>query len=173
MPTNIEVKAVLADPAQAEMVALQLSGGAPQILAQTDVFFACDSARLKLRILAPDHGELIRYQRTDIAAARPSHYSIARTSDPTALRDILSRTLGETGTVSKTRRLFLIGQTRVHLDNVAGLGDFLELEVVLRPGQSVDEANLVLNSLLTQFGIKPDQFKAQAYIDMLRARSSL
>jgi adenylate cyclase class IV len=50
--------------------------------------------------------------------------------------DILTKTLGTTGVVTKTRNLYRVGQTRIHIDQVQGLGDFLELEVVLRPEQS-------------------------------------
>ena len=78
MPSNIEIKAVLSNRAAAEAVAARLSGAPPQTLQQEDFFFHCDGARLKLRVLRPDHGELIRYERDDIADARRSRYFIAR-----------------------------------------------------------------------------------------------
>jgi adenylate cyclase class IV len=61
---------------------------------------------------------LIRYQRETVPDARCSHYSIARTSDPEILLEILTNTLGRTGTVKKTRTLYLVGQTRTHIDQV-------------------------------------------------------
>lgn len=45
------------------------------------------------------------------------------------LRDILTISNGILGVVKKTRRLFMIDQTRIHIDDVQGLGSFLELEV--------------------------------------------
>ena len=52
-------------------------------------------------------------------------------ADPTALREALAHALGVARQVAKTRHLLLLGRTRIHLDHVEGLGDFLELEVVL------------------------------------------
>jgi predicted adenylyl cyclase CyaB len=167
MPSNVEIKAKLADREQVERIAKELSDSGPHLIQQEDIFFRCEGARLKLRILAPDQGELIRYQRDNLAAARTSLYFIARTADPQILLDILTRTLGTIGTVKKLRRLYLIGQTRVHLDQVEGLGDFLELEVVLRSGQEESEGRRTANHLLTKFGIGQDQFVADAYVDLL------
>jgi predicted adenylyl cyclase CyaB len=123
--------------------------------------------RLKLRILDAGHGELIEYTRADEAGPRPSEYRIARTADPDTLLGILSRTLGTAGTVEKARDLYLVGQTRVHIDRVEGLGDFLELEVVMRSGQSDGEARAVAESILREFGLAESELVPRAYIDLL------
>lgn len=172
MPSNIEIKAPLANRAVAEVTAARLSHSAPQIIRQEDFFFRCDGARLKLRVFSPGHGELIRYARSDTAEARRSEYLIARTPDPETLLEILSATLGLTGVVKKTRSLYLIGPTRVHLDEVEDLGDFLELEVVLSAGQSEEEGKNIASALLAEFAIDRAQMIGEAYIDLLDRRRS-
>ena len=171
MPKNIEIKAVRRDVPAAHATAARLSGTGPRLLLQEDVFFPGNGARLKLRILSPDNGELIRYRRADEAKARGSVYLIAPTSDPQTLREILTASLGVSGNVKKRRSLYLIGQTRVHLDDVEGLGDFLELECVLRPEQSDAEGNRIVTELLSQFGIEQGQLVAEAYVDLLARRA--
>lgn len=42
---------------------------------------------------------------------------------------ILSSALGVVGIVKKTRHVFIVGRTRIHIDNVENLGNFIELEV--------------------------------------------
>ena len=42
---------------------------------------------------------------------------------------MLSLALDVRGVVKKTRYLYMVGQTRVHVDQVDNLGDFMELEV--------------------------------------------
>jgi hypothetical protein len=93
MPTNIEIKAVLTNMAAAEGVAARLSNAGPEIIHQEDHFFHCKNARLKLRVLGLDRGELIRYERADIADLRCSRYLIARTPDPQNLLEILTAAL--------------------------------------------------------------------------------
>jgi predicted adenylyl cyclase CyaB len=172
MPTNIEIKALLTDRAAAGAIAARLSDKGPEIIHQDDFFFACNGARLKLRIFSADRGELIRYERADTGEARMSSYAIARTSDPRALLQILSADLGVIGVVKKKRTLYLVGQTRIHIDEVEGLGDFLELEVVLHPGQSESEGIEIADNLMRMLGIDPKQLVGKAYVDLLAGQAA-
>jgi predicted adenylyl cyclase CyaB len=167
MPSNIEIKAILQDRGSVEAIAARLSHAKPELIHQEDHFFRCDGARLKLRVLAADRGELIRYERVNLAETRCSRYLIARTSDPMILLEILEKTLGKIGEVQKDRTLYMIGQTRVHLDRVSSLGGFRELEVVLGRGQSEDEGKAIAEHLLSTFGIDKKDLVAEAYIDLL------
>jgi adenylate cyclase class IV len=71
------------------------------------------------------------------------------------------------GRVRKTRLLLLAGSTRIHLDRVEGLGDFLELEVVLRDDQTESDGRSFAQALLARLGVAPSQLIAGAYLDLL------
>jgi predicted adenylyl cyclase CyaB len=167
MPVNIEIKAALSDRAAAETVAVRLSDTSPETVWQEDIFFHCADARLKLRMLAGNRGELIRYERSDIADARCSQYLIAHTTDAQVLKQILTTTLGVREVVKKTRTVYIAGQTRIHIDDVEGLGTFLELEVGLQAGQSEIEGKAIAESLMAEFGIDKQQLIAAAYVDLI------
>jgi predicted adenylyl cyclase CyaB len=167
MAENIEIKARV-DNWDAMLARVEsLSDGPAAILDQEDVFFAAPSGRLKLRVLAADRGELILYHRSDTAGPKKSTYEIARTGQPDALRSILTAVLPPLGVVRKRRLLYLVGQTRVHLDRVVNLGDFIELEVVLRSGQAAAEGVVIADDLMRSLRIDAAQLVARAYIDLL------
>ena len=167
MGRNVEIKAWLKDRDAVVGVLARISDGPPQRIKQHDYFFRSDRARLKLRVFESGDGELIEYEREDRASARCSQYRIARTPDAFVLLEVLTGTLGRAGEVRKTRLLFMVGATRVHVDEVEGLGNFLELEVVLRPEQSEAEGERIAEGLLTELGIERDQLVAEAYVDLL------
>jgi predicted adenylyl cyclase CyaB len=173
MPRNVEIKAILKDRAAVVAAVANKSDGPPETIVQHDFFFQCSKGRLKLRVFEAGRGELIRYEREDVASARSSHYQIAHTAAPEVLLDILTQTLGRIGEVKKTRILYLIGQTRVHIDRVETLGDFLELEVVLRPDQSEDEGQQFAEKLLTELGIEKNQLVSEAYVDLLSGTAAV
>ena len=74
---------------------------------------------------------------------------------------------GLRGVVRKRRELILIGQTRVHLDDVEGLGHFMELEVVMREGQSNEDGQQIAQGLMSELGIEESDLIACAYIDLM------
>lgn len=167
MPRNVEVKARVRDwPALSERVRAQASEG-PTEIDQDDTFFACENGRLKLRAFSDGRGELIFYRRSDESGPKASFYVRTPTATPDSLRDTLSLAYGQSGRVRKHRTLFLIGRTRVHLDQVEGLGDFMELEVVLveqePPASGIAEAHRLMGSL----GVSDADLVEGAYLDLL------
>lgn len=172
MARNVEIKARLADKA-ALCERLQAITGVPgQELLQDDTFFACAQGRLKLRRFADGSAELIHYQRSDDSAARLSDYVRCSVADAASLHEALARALGVSGRVRKHRLLWLIGPTRVHVDTVEGLGDFVELEVVLHERQTVEEGAAQAERLLTELGLAGAPRLAGAYVDLPGAASA-
>jgi len=169
MATNIEIKARLADPPKTRALVDAISDTPPLTLRQRDTFFRCSHGRLKLREMGQGQAELIFYSRPDSVAAKQSDYEITSVADPESLRGVLSRALGVTQTVVKTRVLYLVGQTRVHLDSVDGLGEYLELEVVLRPEQDAAQGEAIAADLMDRLGIRDEDLCSTAYADMLSA----
>jgi predicted adenylyl cyclase CyaB len=74
---------------------------------------------------------------------------------------------GQVGRVKKHRKLFLVGRTRVHLDEVEGLGHFLELEVVLADDEPAEAGVREARGLMEKLDIKPHQLIEDAYVDLL------
>ena len=172
MPSNIEIKARVADPERKRSIAESLSGSPPTCLHQEDTFFPCTSGRLKLRQLSATHGELIAYQRADVSGTKQSDYLIYRTGNPAELRATLVSALGTGVVVTKTRRLFLVGQTRVHLDEVVGLGSFLELEVVLADDQSPEDGHRIAREIMAALEVHEADLIDCAYADLLAAKAA-
>ena len=172
MARNVEIKARLRDAADVARVherAVTLADHGPELIEQDDTFFACAEGRLKLRAFADGSGELIAYRRTDVNGPKTSDYRIAPVGDSIVLRETLAWSLGVTGRVIKQRTLYLVGRTRVHVDRVEGLGDFLELEVVLRDGEPQAHGVAEARVLLERLGVAADALVAGAYVDLLRA----
>lgn len=167
MSRNIEIKArVESIEALATRVA-ELADEGPVELTQEDTFFRCDAGRLKLRAFSEQSGELIFYARSNQAGPKESFYIISKTGEPGSLRDTLSLAYGQTGHVKKRRTLYLVGKTRVHLDMVEGLGNFMELEVVLGEGEDAQLGVEVAHNLMAQLGIRSEQLVEGAYVDLI------
>jgi predicted adenylyl cyclase CyaB len=168
---NVEIKARIASVDALLPRAARLGDGEPQRIAQDDTFFRVPHGRLKLREFADGSAELIHYQRADSTAAKLSDYERVAIADPQAMRALLQRACGTIGRVRKQRLLLLVGQTRIHLDSVDGLGDFLELEVVLREGQSTADGIAIAEALMHELGLAQAERIAGAYLDLLGAAS--
>jgi predicted adenylyl cyclase CyaB len=167
MPRNVEIKARIPSVEAIAPRVAALADRGPVEIAQDDTFFACERGRLKLRTLSPTEGELIFYRRPDRAGPTESSFVIAPSAAPDALREALSLAYGPAGQVRKRRTLYLVGRTRVHLDRVEGLGDFLELEVVLAEGESPEGGVGEAHRLMAALDIGEADLVEGAYVDLL------
>jgi len=176
MPRNVEIKAYALNLAEVRAKAEQLSDTKTfQVLKQSDVFFNVESGRLKLRrfLDKTDDGredELIFYQRSDQEGPKMSNYNKCNSNDSEGLKQTLAAALGIKGEVNKTRYLYMVGQTRVHCDEVEGLGEFMELEVVLRDDQTLEEGEKIAHDLMDKLGVSSDNLISGAYMDLILAK---
>ena len=173
MPANIEIKARARDFAGIKSRAEELSDTPVEVIPQEDIFFNVPQGRLKLRILAPDRGQLIYYTRPDQNGPKRSDYHIAETAEPENLKRVLELSYGIRGAVKKMRYLYIVGQTRVHLDDVDGLGQFMELEVVMQDGQANAEGQEIAEGLMASLGVERSDLLDGAYMDILEQQSKV
>lgn len=185
MPRNVEIKARVRDFAALERRVRELArrhgnsrgSGEPEVLHQDDTFFGISDGRLKLRRISSEgtgegregreiRAELIFYRRPDAAGPKTSHYRKVDVGDAEGLRALLTEALGVTGRVVKTRQVWILDRTRVHLDQVERLGEFLELEVVLRDEETEAEGAALARELMAELGISKEDLVEGAYLDL-------
>lgn len=164
---NVEIKARVADPAALRVRVAALARAAPVMIGQRYTFFDVARGRLKLRRFDDGSGQLIVYERDDTAGPKTSTYSTSPCPDAAGMECVLARALGVRGVVEKRRELFMIGRTRVHLDEVRGLGHFLELEVVLGASEPAADGEREAHDLLAKLAVPASALVAPAYIDLL------
>lgn len=174
MNRNIEVKtSILCDFEVMLGRVAAIADQGPVEIHQDDIFFPCQNGgRLKLRTFSSAEGELIFYQRTCRAEPNESRYIIAKTATPDSLREALMLALGNAGRVKKIRFLFFVGRSRIHLDRVDGLGNFLEIETVLREDELIESGMAEAQALLERLGLSSQQLIAEAYVDLLAKQLS-
>jgi predicted adenylyl cyclase CyaB len=167
MARNVEIKARIGSVEAMTARVAALADRGPIEIDQDDTFFVCEQGRIKLRAFSANQGELIFYQRPNQAGPKESRFVVSPTSSPDSLREALVLAYGSAGRVRKHRTLYLVGRTRVHLDRVEDLGDFLELEVVLAEDESPDVGVKEARALMTALGLADGQLIDGAYVDLL------
>ncbi|KPJ02296.1 hypothetical protein RR46_08093 [Papilio xuthus] len=169
---NIEIKAKVHNVEEICKKAEELSGGPCVIIKQDDVFYKVNDGRLKLRRFPDSSAVLVRYSRDDEGGPKLCNYDLLEFSadenkKAEELDNILQKCLGIRGRVIKERKLYLVGQTRIHIDNVQDLGNFMELEVVLEPEQTIEEGEAIAKELQNKLGVKNEDLLKGAYMDLL------
>ncbi|KAL4711367.1 hypothetical protein ACJJTC_019208 [Scirpophaga incertulas] len=169
---NVEIKAKVSDVKKLCELAENLSKGPPTLINQDDTFYKVNEGRLKMRRYSDSSATLVRYNRDNENGPKLCDYDLLQFSEienekANLLDKMLINCLGIRGRVIKERKLYMVGQTRIHIDHVQGLGDFMELEVVLCPDQTLEEGQSIAKNLQLQLGVRNEDLIHCAYVDLL------
>lgn len=165
---NIELKARLADLEAARRVAVEVATERAGVQHQVDTYFHVAHGRLKLREIAGAGAQLVWYERPDEEGPKESDYRLVSVPDAEGIKAALTGALGVRVVVSKRREIFLARNVRIHLDEVDGLGTFLEFEAVLGPDVDDAAGRQQVDDLMRRFGIRADDLLPGSYADLLR-----
>jgi len=170
---NIEIKARIDDLERTTQLVTRAADRGPEKLTQMDTFFNVPEGRMKLRQFHDGKAELISYMRPNDTGPTESRYERADVLNPKELGERFAQELGVKGQVRKTRQVFWVGRTRIHLDEVEGLGSFLELEVVLQPHEPTESGIKEAKALMRLLEINENSLISEAYVDLLNGPNSL
>ncbi|MBI4832634.1 MAG: class IV adenylate cyclase [Candidatus Lindowbacteria bacterium] len=165
---NIELK-VSVDGFDGIMPLLMNMGAVfAEIIRQVDTYYETGNGRLKIREINDCDFELIFYQRPNRTNSRISnyHWTTIASEQLRSFKHALGKALGEKAVVKKERRLWMYGNTRIHLDEVVGLGTFLELETVVKKG-CLKEARVEHKKVVESLGLSRFKKIPDSYSDML------
>ena len=164
MPSNIELKVRWDDPVLAIEKAKNFGATFSKVMKQCDTYYINNNEKLKLREIHGETAELIYYLR-DGDDKWQSDYIVANVSDAKNHKEILDMLFGVLIEVRKVRTLYVFNNARIHIDEVEGLGSFLEFEVII--GEDENQALELFNKLKEHFEISVDKLLKKPYSDLL------
>ena len=145
---------------------MELQAEHRRTMKQLDTYFNVPQGRLKLREIDAHKTELIYYERSDLAESRYSNYQVCDIPEPIAFKQIAKMAWGVKIVVEKRRELWMFGDTRIHLDEVKDLGQFVELETVIR-NQTESEAQVEHQLVKDALGIQEEDLISVSYSDLV------
>lgn len=167
---NLEAKFRLLDHDLAYARSLAIGFESTAVLIQRDTFYVVANGKLKLR--EQDNGAwLIHYRRDDQRELQVSNYTLVPVSEPAAMRALLTDALGALASVRKHRTLMMRRNVRLHLDRVEELGNFGEIEAVLREGESPVQFQAEVAEILAALGIATADLINQSYFELMQSRA--
>ena len=132
---------------------------------QIDTYFRVPRGRLKLRE-GDIESALVFYSRLNSTGPKQSDVTLAKTQPGSEIKEVLSKALGVLVTVDKRREIYFVDNVKIHLDEVAGLGNFLEVEAIGSPDQTA-KLSEQCDAFLKEFGVQPQDFVSESYSDLL------
>ena len=165
---NVEIKAKCFHPEKVKAFLFQQQAEFKGTDYQKDTYFKVPAGRLKLR-QGNIENNLIFYNRNNQAGPKESHFQLVKFDDGKALEQLLTDALGIKVVVEKKRNIYYLHNVKIHLDELEGLGSFIEIEAgnMLGPAKTIDDLTQQCKELMKAFDIKDKDLIDNSYSDML------
>jgi len=164
---NVEIKAACKDPEFIRRYLLSHKAELRGTDNQTDTYFNVSNGRLKLRE-GNIENNLIFYERTNTAGPKNSHFHLVKVEDAKGLKEVLTRSMGVKVVVKKKREIYYIKNVKFHIDEVPGLGSFVEIEAGnILADLSQKQLKEQCDFYIEELGVKEEDLIDISYSDML------
>jgi predicted adenylyl cyclase CyaB len=164
---NVEIKASCTDSSFVRQWLQKMDAEFKGTDFQTDTYFHVAHGRLKLRE-GNIENNLIFYNRENKSGPKNSHFHLVKVANPKEMKEVLEKSCGIIMTVKKQREIYYIQNVKFHIDEVPGLGSFVEIEAGnILADKTETELLEQCNFYLKEFGIKEEDLIAGSYSDMM------
>ena len=163
---NVEIKARAKDPNHIRNYLQSNAATFKGVDEQTDTYFLVANGRLKLRE-GNIENNLIYYERDNIAGPKKSHFNLIKIEDAAGLKEVLTKSCGIKTIVTKRREIYYLENVKFHIDEVPGLGAFVEIEAGnVLADRNEEQLRDQCEFYLRQFGISDRDLLTSSYSDM-------
>jgi predicted adenylyl cyclase CyaB len=164
---NIEIKARSSNHEEIREILGQKGAEFKGLDHQVDTYFRVPQGRLKLR-KGDIENYLVYYERENARGPKKSQVVLFKTNQASNLEEILKKSLGVLIEVDKKREIYFIDNVKIHLDNVSGLGDFIEIEA-MDEGGIIGKENLLnqCRYYMGLFSINEKDLIEESYSDLV------
>ena len=164
---NVEIKANCSNPSFVRNYLISNDAEFRGTDEQTDSYFNVGNGRLKLRE-GNIENNLIYYERTNQAGPKNSHFNLVKIEDAAGLKEVLTKSIGIKAIVKKKREIYYIRNVKFHIDEVPGLGSFVEIEAGnILADFSQEQLKQQCDFYVKAFGIKEVDLVEVSYSDLL------
>jgi adenylate cyclase class 2 len=170
---NVEIKARCKNPEAIRLYLLTNKAEFKGTDEQSDTYFNVLNGRLKLRE-GNIENNLIFYERTNQPGPKNSHFNLVKVEDARGLKEVLTKSNGIKVVVKKKREIYYISNVKFHIDEVPGLGSFVEIEAGnVFADLSQKELKEQCDFYLKEFTIEPEDLIEVSYSDLLLEKTTL
>ncbi len=167
---NVEIKARCADLEKIRNILNIEKARFVGLDHQIDTYFNVDYGRLKLREGNIENA-LIHYNRSDQASPKKSEVILYKSNPGSALKEILTASLGILTIIDKQRAIYFIDNVKIHLDKVEKLGTFVEIEAIdIDRSRNEKQLEAQCQYFIQLFEIKKEELLENSYSDLALSR---